>query len=274
MENIDATYRSELNFVEEFTLSRNGMIKEIKTEFDIIRLCISELLELGKEYERILDRVIVMPLRKLLCENSSVLLKVCPDFKMPKLVGYPCEIDDNQTLIRPPYVIENMQSWISVSDWLQQPISWFDRTAGTMSDTIPKYVYECILKRLNDRNYRTRKQEFESKFYCRQVEYRGEITDIYSRRNPQDEDSNKAIFEILEMIGYNKLNIYTFLKHISDKRGAHVDAGHSIIVEMINRADTNKMTPIHYFAIQMVYAAKKQIPELNDYWPNMPKLQV
>lgn len=274
MENIDATYKTELNFVEEFTLTRNGMIKEIKTEFNIIRLCISELLELDEEYERILDRVIVMPLRKLLCENNSVLLKVCPDFKMPKLQGYVCEIGGSQTAVRPPYMIENMQNWISVSDWLQQPISWYDRTVDTMSDMIPKYVYECISRRLNDRNYRARKQEFESKFYCRQVEYRGQVTDIYSRKNPQDEDSNKAIFEILEMIGYNKLNIYTFLKHISDKRGAHVDAGHSLIVEMINMADTNKMTPIHYFAIQMIYAAKKQIPELNDYWPNMPELQV
>lgn len=274
MEKIDAIYKPELNFVEEFNLSRNGMIKEIKTEFDIIRLCISELLELNDEYVRILDRVIVMPLRKLLCEPNSVLFKVCPDFKMPKLQGVSCEVGCSQTAIRPPYIIENMQSWISVLDWVQQPISWFDRTADTMSDTIPKYVYDCILRRLNDKNFRSRKLEFESMFCCHQVEYRGQISDIYSRKEPQNEDNNNAIFEILEMIGYNKLNIYTFLKHISDKRGAHVDVGHSLLVEMINMADANKMTPIHYFAIQMIYAAKKQITELNDYWPDMPELQV
>ena len=30
MRNIDETYKTELNFVDEFNLSRNGMIKEIK----------------------------------------------------------------------------------------------------------------------------------------------------------------------------------------------------------------------------------------------------
>ena len=40
MRNIDETYKTELNFVDEFNLSRNGMIKEIKQEFNIIRLCL------------------------------------------------------------------------------------------------------------------------------------------------------------------------------------------------------------------------------------------
>lgn len=36
--NIDETYKTELNFVDEFNLSRNGMIKEIEQEFNIIIL--------------------------------------------------------------------------------------------------------------------------------------------------------------------------------------------------------------------------------------------
>ena len=34
--NIDETYKTELNFVDEFNLSRNGMIKEIEQEFKIM----------------------------------------------------------------------------------------------------------------------------------------------------------------------------------------------------------------------------------------------
>ena len=34
MRNIDETYKTELNFVDEFNLSRNGMIKEIEQEFN------------------------------------------------------------------------------------------------------------------------------------------------------------------------------------------------------------------------------------------------
>lgn len=37
MENFDDIYKTELNFVEEFNLSRAGMLKEIETEFNIIR---------------------------------------------------------------------------------------------------------------------------------------------------------------------------------------------------------------------------------------------
>ena len=64
MRNIDETYKTELNFVDEFNLSRNGMIKEIKQEFNIIRLCLLESQELNEQYQSVLDRIIVMPLRK------------------------------------------------------------------------------------------------------------------------------------------------------------------------------------------------------------------
>lgn len=36
--NIDETYKTELNFVDEFNLSRNGMIKENEQEFNIITI--------------------------------------------------------------------------------------------------------------------------------------------------------------------------------------------------------------------------------------------
>ena len=60
--NIDETYKTELNFVDEFNLSRNGMIKEIEQEFNIIRLCLFESQELDEQYQSVLDRIIVMPL--------------------------------------------------------------------------------------------------------------------------------------------------------------------------------------------------------------------
>jgi len=126
MENVDEKYSVELNFVDEFNLSRNGMIKEIKTEFDIIKLCLQEKNELDKQYTPMLDRILVMPLRKLLCEDSSVLLNVCPDFKMPCLEGVPVVISDYQTMIRPRFVVKSMKQWILVEQWLEQNISWFD----------------------------------------------------------------------------------------------------------------------------------------------------
>lgn len=66
MRNIDETYKTELNFVDEFNLSRNGMIKEIKQEFNIIRLCLLESQELNEQYQSVLDRIIVMPLKAIM----------------------------------------------------------------------------------------------------------------------------------------------------------------------------------------------------------------
>ena len=60
----------ELSFVMEFNLNRKGMIKEIETEFDIIRMCLTQLDELDNKYLMMIDRILVMPLRKLLCEKT------------------------------------------------------------------------------------------------------------------------------------------------------------------------------------------------------------
>lgn len=272
MEIFDEIYKAELNFVEEFNLSRVGMLKEIETEFNIIRLCISQLNELDEQYVDITNRIIVMPLRKLLCEKSSVLLKVCPDFKMPKLKGFEGKISDDQYVIRPPFVTDQQSEWIEIDSWLEQRISWFDRSATDMTDTIPKYSFEYISKRLNDKNFRSYKNDFENLFYCRKGLYKGEECDVYSRIAPDDAEKNTYIFDVLNKIGYNSLSVYTFLKHLSDKRGAHLDVGHSALIQIINTADDLKLTPVHYFAIQMVYAAKKQIPELSNYWKEMPEL--
>lgn len=272
MENVDETYSVEMNFVDEFNLSRNGMIKEIKTEFDIIKLCFQEKNELDKQYLPMLGRILVMPLRKLLCERSSVLLNVCPDFKMPRIVGFPVVVSDNQTIIRPPFTVESMDHWILVKQWLEQNISWFDRDADSIAKMISKYSYEDIIKKLSGRKYRQLKSKFESLFYNKQVKYRDEVTEVYCKKNPIDAIANQEIYDILEQIGYNKLSVYDFIKHMSDKRGAHIDVGHSLVVEMVNNSDFAGFTPVHYFAIQMIYAAKKQIPELVDYWTEMPDL--
>jgi len=62
-------YQSELNFVLQFNLSRNGMIQEIKKEFDIIRMILGNRVNLNND-EDMIDRIVVMTLRKLLLENA------------------------------------------------------------------------------------------------------------------------------------------------------------------------------------------------------------
>lgn len=77
------------------------------------------------------------------------------------------------------------------------------------------------------------------------------------------------IFELMKKAGYYDLTIFDFIKHLSDKRGAHIDPGIAPLIKNINGDKNRKITPIVSFAIQLIYAAKKQIPEMQDYWSEM-----
>ena len=271
METIDKLYTPELNFIDELSLSRNGMIREIEIEFNIIRLCLQESLNLDPKYLPMLNRILVMPLRKLLCENNSVLLNVCADFKMPKLSGFPLTLEGEETIIRPPYRMGKFKDWILVKDWLKQEIAWFNRKQEIAPQYIPELTYNGIMKKLNGRKHESNRKIFETVYQKMKVKYKGDIIEMYCNTTPFDSNMNKNIYNILDEIGYNKLPIYDFIKHMSDKRGAHIDVGHSLVVEMVNENIGNGLNPIHCFAIQMIIAAKKQIPELNNYWPEMPE---
>lgn len=48
-------YKPELNFITEFKLSRNGMLLELKKEFNIIRQAFTQMEELGTDYKEMLD---------------------------------------------------------------------------------------------------------------------------------------------------------------------------------------------------------------------------
>ena len=155
---------------------------------------------------------------------------------------------------------------------MEQSISWFDRDVNVMAEIIPQHTYESILNKMNGKKFKNLKLQFEEMYDKKQVQFKGEVLEVYRKLNPMDADANQKINEILDEIGYNRLSIYDFIKHMSDKRGAHIDVGHSLVVGLVNSKDAIGLTPIHYFAIQMIYAAKKQIPELAGYWAEMPEL--
>lgn len=258
----------QLNFISEFNLSRNGMIKEIKTEFDIIRLCLAETEKLPKENVKILDRILVMPLRKLLCETSSVLLAVEPNFKLSPLTGPIIELNNKLRITRSSLELQTIDKWIPVSTWLKTNIAYFDRDVCDLPRAIPEFDYHCIMNKLK----KAEKLEFEQFFQKENVTYHGKPSVIYERILPEDTNSNAEIFDYLQNIGYNQLTIYTFLKHQSDKRGAHIDVGHSLLIEMSDNPITKHITITLCIAIQLIVAAKTQIPELANYWPEMPEL--
>lgn len=66
------------------------------------------------------------------------------------------------------------------------------------------------------------------------------------------------------------LTVYDFIKHLADKRGAHLDTSASMFIEMINKPDHNQLNAIRCWALQLILAVKEQIPEFADYWSEAP----
>ena len=100
-----------------------------------------------------------------------------------------------------------------------------------------------------------------------EIKFKSEDNRVYMRKATCSESDNVIIFELMSKAGYYSLTVYDFIKHLSDKRGAHMDFGLAPLVKMMN--DSNNVTPVQCFALQLIFAAKLQIPELKDYWPEL-----
>lgn len=251
----------ELNFIETQTLSRYGMIREIEMEFNIIRFCLDNMSRTDRETREMLDKIIIMPVRKLLCEKKSVLLEVCPEFKMFPLDGQDTALQDGLHAVLPPLGFRPQTEWLNIEDWRNQKVAYFNRTATDFTGWMTKYVYEAVFNSLRGGD----KRAFESFMqqddrYCNGDEYKG-----YSVINEADKN---RVYSMMENAGYNTLILYNFIKHISDKRGAHIDRDYSIFISIFNRPGPGGFTLIECIALQMILAAETQIPELHNYWPN------
>ena len=256
----DNAVEIELNFIEEVDLSRNGMIREIKTEFDIIRFCFGNMNEHKLLAREMLDRIIIMPLRKLLCEKNSVLLKVCPDFKMFPLVGQDTVLNDGMHAVLPPLGFMPREKWLSIEEWKTQKVAYFDRTEEEFSGWMSIHVYDAVCNALRGD---------EKKYFVNQMQQsnRTDNGNVYQGYVVSCDTEKSNVYALMEKAGYNSLNLYNFIKHLSDKRGAHIDVGSSILIPIFNRSGNGGYTLIECLALQMILAAEKQIPELNDYWP-------
>lgn len=260
------TYKPELYFITEINLSRNGMLLELRKEFDIIRLAILQMGELGSEYKDMLDCIAVMPLRKILFENqhTSFIIKLCQDFKMPVIKGTTVKIHDRLYFELAPYEFGKIESWISLEEWAKQKIAYYDKTVADIPDAIPDTTFQLILNKLKKQE----KEEFQQLFKNVDITYKGDVLSVYERINPDNDSDNQKVFSLMKKVGCYDLTVYDFIKHLSDKRGAHIDMGIAPLIKIVNKKDTI-FTPIVCFGLQLIYAAKKQIPELGDYWPEM-----
>ena len=94
------------------------------------------------------------------------------------------------------------------------------------------------------------------------IDYNGSSIKVYITRNTS---YNEYIFNLMERLKFNSLSLNDFVKGYADKRGAHIDKRMSFLIHLINSHSEHTTTFIEYLAYLMIWAAKEQIVELNDY---------
>lgn len=253
----------ELNFTDEFTLSRNGIAKEIEADFDTIRLC----LDLRGQYpdkREVFDRIIAMPLRKLLCERTgeSALERLCPAFKMFPLDGQDSDLRDALHMIRPPLGFPKESTWLPLDAWKEQVVAYFNRTESDFSGWLPDHTYRGVRNNLKGHD----RMDFESYLQTETALVGGEPCNGYGPKDNTPEGIAK-IYALMVKAGYNQLTVYNFIKHLADKKSAHIDEAISMLISIVNRPGQGDFNLLECIGLQLIIAARKQIPELRDYWP-------
>ena len=161
----------------------------------------------------------------------------------------------------------------------KQIIARIEKSASDLPGMYPAFVYKSIMTKL-DRLIENRvikasdQQRFESYLELKNVVFNGNEEDVYMRVDSADASANTFIFSLLKKAGYYDSTVNEFIKHLSNKRGAHIDIGHSEVIELVNDPISELVKPTTCIALQMIWAVKHQVPELMNYWPEMELSQV
>lgn len=257
----------EVNFLtDDDHLVGKKLYEYIKSEFDLIRSWQAMGKLLGFEARSILDNFIALSLRKLLCDKeNSLLLRVCPTFKMPPLSGnkesYSGEDDDLKLIEIYPHIgIKPEAEWIPLNEWLNEKIAWIEKDADSIPDAYSDSFYLSLRDKIADKKF----TEF---FECKND---GSEKAWYII-NP--ESNKRKLYDMLKNKGYYDLTVSRFIRHIADKSCAHADEKKSVWISVVNTSSEIDISAISVFATQMIYAATKQIDGLKDYFTVQPIME-
>lgn len=260
----------EINFLTEEEMTRGEMISSIEAEFDFVQMCQKMIKPFGFDARKSLDRLLALSLRKLLCDENSLLKSVCPDFKMPPLSGemfsFPGEQNDMKLFERhPDILIKPQKDWIPLKDWLQEKIAWIDKHAYDIPDTIESRFFHMIEKRMGT-------DSLKDYYVMGHVRIDGKEAVIWRLKDPYV--NREKVFKLLKNKGYYDLTIRKMIKFIADKSAAHLDGKRSTWIDLANRGKNWEQSAISVFATHMIYAATKQIDELKNYLEINPMIEM
>lgn len=266
----ETALRYEVNFLTTEEMVRNDKIRSIEAEFDFVQMCQSMIKPFGIDARKSLDRFLALSLRKLLCDETSLLKSVYPDFKMPPLVGelFTCPGEQNEMrlcLLKPDILMKPQKDWIRLDDWLEERIAWIDKQSDDVPDAIEDRFFQKIIKRIGT-------DSFKEYFTSNVIEIDGKEAVIWRLKSPCV--NREKVFNILKEKGYYDLTIRRMIKFIADKSAAHLDASNSTWIHAANSSKNWEESAVSVFATHMIYAATKQIREFENYLDTNPTIEV
>lgn len=257
----------EVNFLTEDTvLVGDSAIRAIKAEFDLIQLWQSMILPFGSRAWIVLDRFMALSLRKMLCDNKSLINMICPTFRMPPLKGQKLKIPGEKGEIKlieiqPDFEMSPQSEWVPLKDWLDEKIAWIEKDVSDIPDVYEDRFFKKIVARLGN-------NDFERLFRPKTIRFDNSEMNIWELINKTE--GRQRAYSILKSNDYYDLSIRGMIKHIADKQGAHLDKGNSPWIRMANNSSEEGHSAISVFSTQMMYAAAKQIKGLEKYYIRYP----
>ena len=85
------------------------------------------------------------------------------------------------------------------------------------------------------------------------------LMNVWIYENDYSSNGLEEIYMILKHAGYYDLTVYDFIKHMADKRGAHIDIEIVPLVKILNDASGDGWTPVKSYYSQYVFCGRIMI---------------
>lgn len=84
---------------------------------------------------------------------------------------------------------------------------------------------------------------------------------------------SSKIYYLLTKAGYYSLNVYDYIKHLSDRRGAHIDFTIAPLVKIMKGNSKGKnITAVQGIALLLILTVRKEFLEVKGHWTEMDEL--
>ncbi|MGN2338127.1 hypothetical protein ACTFIN_08375 [Clostridium cagae] len=252
----------QLNFINYFEKTEKALKDSIEETCGILE----RSLGLIPTYQP-MRKVVAIELRLLLADRENSLIpKVFKDFKLPPLIDDYINIHEDLYCINVNKIndmFDYTKEEINLRQWLRQKIYYFDRDIDSLPSKIDDLFFNQILDKLSRGNHKRDYIYFNQCFYSNKSTGRYEEKEIYHfLKEEMNNNDKQKLLELLNRIGYNSIDIFTLIKLVANKEGAHSDSNTPIGL-LFAHIDDERITYLDVIALTILKQIQKYLDNSN-----------